>query len=62
MLSIPKVDRSVTDPPNLVCVILHEKTYEVYEVGCRQGVIKGWFGHEQLKIAGSNFLQIDNVD
>jgi len=61
MVPIPKVDRGPSDPPNLIGVILDRKN-DVYQVGCKAGVLKGYYGPETLIRAKTSLLSIDAVD
>lgn len=61
LLSVPKVDRGQGDPPNIICIIIDQRN-GVNQLGCKNGIIKGWFGSENLSKAGTSFISLDEVN
>lgn len=60
LLNIPKVDRGPGDSRNMVCLIMDQKN-GVNQVAGKHGIIKGWFGAESLTVAGSAFLNKEEI-
>ncbi|KAF5282313.1 hypothetical protein FQR65_LT14367 [Abscondita terminalis] len=61
LLIIPKIDRGPSDPPNMTCVIIDQKN-GVNQLACKYGIINGWFGSENLILAGASFMSVEDVD
>lgn len=61
LLSVPKVDRGQADPPNIICIIIDQRN-GVNQLACKNGIINGWFGSENLSKAGATFISLDEVN
>ncbi|XP_051167782.1 uncharacterized protein LOC127285690 [Leptopilina boulardi] len=59
-LSIPEVDRGPLDFLNIYGVIMN---YEngVYQIGTKDGLLKGWFPRAEIKKSGSNVITFSDV-
>jgi len=61
MVPVPKVDRSPSDTPNMLGVILARKNH-VYQVGCNEGILKDYYGPETLIPTKGTLLSMDAID
>ena len=53
VMAVPKVDRGPLDPSNIHAVITDRKN-DVYQLGTRAGIIKGWFPRSALRATKTN--------
>jgi len=61
MIPVPKVDRGPSDPPNMLGVIFARKN-DVYQVACKEGILKGYYGPKTLIPTKGSLLSMDAVD
>lgn len=59
-VSIPEVDQGALDFPRIYGVILEIKN-ESYQIGTRDGVIKGWIQRSEIDKYGNKDLKIEDV-
>jgi hypothetical protein len=55
------VDRSPVDPVNVTGVVIDQKN-KLNHLGTEHGILKGWYGSENIQSATSNFIDIEQVN
>lgn len=59
-LSVPTVDRGPLDFNNICGVITCIKN-DLYQVGTKDGLVKGWFPRTEILKSGSNSVKVNDV-
>lgn len=60
LVAVPDVDRSKTDPRNLLGVVLAVED-GLYRIGTREGVLEHLYSRNQIEACASNFLLPSDV-
>ncbi|XP_046608871.1 KRAB-A domain-containing protein 2-like [Neodiprion virginianus] len=59
-LAVPTVDRAPLDFSRILGVVL-DKQNEVYQIGTKAGIIKGWFSRPEIQKSGASMITLLDV-